>query len=232
MERLLTSASYENENSGFVQKKVTHETEKGNLTIWSNCRSELFGGLEMDAGLGKFAHYSSIIQKLEAFEAIARRIGGKITLALTEPNIIVGYNACWYPAPDERWSALGDLMYELAAVEVSRNYRGLSVAAKILELTLDDDFFEDKIAYINGFSWHWDLEGSGLNAAQYRMMMMRLYSPFGFREVYTNEPNIALRDENIMMIRVGGRVSSEDQRRFRYLRFGIKQAPSDSPSNR
>jgi acetoin utilization protein AcuA len=229
MERFLTSIS--DENSGLARKKVVHETERGSLFIYSNCSPDFFDGLEMDAGLGRFSHYSSIIQKLEAFESIARRDGARITLALVEPNIIVGYNACWYPPSDERWSALGDLMYELAAVEVSRNYRGLHVAARILELTLDDDFFEDKIAYINGFSWHWDLEGSGLNAAQYRKMMMRLYSPFGFREVYTNEPNIALRDENIMMIRVGSRVSPDDQRRFRYLRFGIKQPPSDSARN-
>jgi acetoin utilization protein AcuA len=52
---------------------------------------------------------------------------------------------------------------------------------------------------------------------------MKLYSRVGFREVYTNEPNIALREENLMMIRVGSRVTPEDQRRFRYLRFGIKQ---------
>ncbi|HMK35559.1 MAG TPA: N-acetyltransferase [Desulfomonilaceae bacterium] len=213
------------DKDGFVQKKVVHETEKGNLIICSNCQPDFFHDLVMDAGLGKFSHYSSIIQKLESFQKIARREGGRITLALVEPNIIVGYNTCWYPAPDERWSALGTLMYELAAVEVSRHYRGLHIARRILELTLDDDFFEDKIAYINGYSWHWDLEGSGLSAAQYRQMMMRLYSPFGFREVYTNEPNIALRDENIMMIRVGSRVSPDDQRRFRYLRFGIKQQP-------
>ena len=53
--------------------------------------------------------------------------------------------------------------------------------------------------------------------------MMRLYSRVGFREVYTNEPNVALREENLMMIRVGSRVTPEDRRRFRYLRFGIKQ---------
>lgn len=224
----MTSSSTENANDGFIQKNVIHETEKGTLIIRSNCPPGSFEGLKMDAGLGRFAHYSSIIQKLEAFESIALRPGGKVTLALMEPNVIVGYNACWYPTPDDRWSALGNLMYELAAVEVSRNYRGLHLGKRILELTLDEDFFEDKIAYMNGFSWHWDLEGNGLSAAQYRQMMMRLYSRFGFREVYTNEPNIALRDENIMMIRVGARVSPEGQRRFRYLRFGIKQPPSDS----
>lgn len=113
-------------------------------------------------------------------------------------------------------------MYEMAAVEVSRNFRSLQIAGRILEATMNEDFFEDKITYMCGFSWHWDLEGSGMNAVQYRQVMMKLYSRAGFREVYTNEPNIALREENVMMIRVGSRVTSEDRQKFRYLRFGVK----------
>ena len=113
-------------------------------------------------------------------------------------------------------------MYELAAIEVSRNYRGCRLGEKLLSMTMEDDFFEDKIAYMCGYSWHWDLEGKGLSAAQYRSMMKQLYSKFGFREVYTNEPNITLRAENIMMIRVGTRVTPEDQMKFRHLRFGMK----------
>jgi len=113
-------------------------------------------------------------------------------------------------------------MYEMAAVEVSRNFRSLRVGRRIMDVVMDEDFLDDKIAYMNGFSWHWDLEGSGLTAAQYRVMMMELYGKYGFRQVYTNEPNIALKPENVMMIRIGSRVSEEDQKRFRYLRFGIK----------
>jgi acetoin utilization protein AcuA len=218
MERLLTSGE-----SVVVRRTEILETADGKVAIHANCPPGFFQKLKMDDGLGKFSHYSSIIQKLEVFEEVANRKDGKVTLAIAEPGLIIGYNVCWYPPPDDRWSALGELMYEMAAVEISRNYRGMRIAAKILELTLAEDFFERKIAYMNGFSWHWDLEGTGLSGAQYRQLMMGLYSPFGFREVYTNEPNITLRDENVMLIRVGAEVSPEDQRRFRYLRFGIKQ---------
>jgi acetoin utilization protein AcuA len=176
----------------------------------------------MDSGLGAFAHFSSIIRKVEEFELASKREGANVTLALLDDNIIVGYGLCWYPQPDDRWSALGELMYEMAAVEVSRNFRSLRVGRRIMDVVMDEDFLDDKIAYMNGFSWHWDLEGSGLTAAQYRVMMMELYGKYGFRQVYTNEPNIALKPENVMMIRIGSRVSEEDQKRFRYLRFGIK----------
>lgn len=178
----------------------------------------------MEAGLGQFAHYASIIRNVAAFENISRREGGRVTLALFEESLIVGYGICSYPEEGERWRALGDLMYEMAAVEVSRNFRGLHVGRRVMDLAMDDDFYEDKIAYMQGLSWHWDLEGKGLTAAQYRLLMMDLYGPYGFREVYTNEPNLALRPENVMMIRVGSRVSEEDQKRFRHLRFGIKQS--------
>lgn len=203
-------------------KTIVQETPQGSLTVRSLCPPGFFTGLRLDSGLGRFAHYSSIIQNVEAFESVASQIGGRVTLAIIDTTLIVGYCVGWYPAPDERWSALGELMYESAAVEVSRNFRGLQIGRRMVDMTMDDDFFEDKITYMTGLSWHWDLEGKGLTAAKYRVMMMELYGRYGFREVYTNEPNIALRPENVMMIRVGSRVSEEDLKRFRYLRFGIK----------
>lgn len=202
-------------------RSVVYETPHGLLTIRAGWPPDSFDGLRLDSGLGRFPHYSSIIQKPESFKDVAERRGARITLAIAEPNAVAGYLTCWYPAEGERWAGLGDLMYEMGAIEVSRNYRGLHIARRMLELTLEDDFFEDRIAFLQGLSWHWDLEGNRLTAAQYRQILMKLCSPFNFREVYTNEPNVALRVENIMMIRVGSRVSPEDHKRFRYLRFGI-----------
>ena len=57
---------------------------------------------------------------------------------------------------------------------------------------------------------------------QYRKMMVGFVKKEGFKECYTNEPNIALREENFFIVRVGSRVSEEDRKRFRDLRFGIK----------
>jgi acetoin utilization protein AcuA len=97
----------------------------------------------------------------------------------------------------------------------------MGIASKIFDVIMDDDFFEDKIAYMNGFSWHWDMDGSGLTMPEYRRMMLRLLRKHGFEECYTNEPNVALREENFFMVRIGSRVSEEDRKRFRDLRFGI-----------
>ncbi|MGO8881649.1 MAG: N-acetyltransferase [Desulfomonilaceae bacterium] len=209
-------------NPELVNCTAFYETHCGQITICGLCEPGFFRNLKLDDGLGHFSHYSSIIQKLEAFETIATQKDGRVTLAIADSNVVAGYCVGAYPDKNDRWAALGELMYELAAIEVSRNYRGCRLGEKLLSMTMEDDFFEDKIAYMCGYSWHWDLEGKGLSAAQYRSMMKQLYSKFGFREVYTNEPNITLRAENIMMIRVGTRVTPEDQMKFRHLRFGMK----------
>lgn len=218
----MTKSSSDLQNDDREALAFSVETDRGSVYIKSKCEPELFENLILDDGLGHFSHYSSIIQKLDSFQKFALRKDGRVSLAIKSPDVVIGYCIGSYPEPDDRWSALGNLMYELAALEISRNFRGLSLAFRLLDQTMKEDFFEDKITYMCGYSWHWDLEGKNLTGGQYRNMMKQLYGKFGFREVYTNEPNIALRPENIMMIRVGARVSAEDQMKFRHLRFGMK----------
>lgn len=197
------------------------ESPVGAIGIYPRYPPGAFGDLKLDTGLGSFSHYSSIIQKLDVFERIAASRDGRVGLALLNEVVIVGYITCAYPDSTERWSKLGDLMYELATIEVSRNVRGFHLSSTLVGSVLRDDWFEDKIVYMNGFSWHWDLDGNGLTMAQYRNLMLNLMKQHGLQEYYTNEPNIAIREENLFMARVGSRVSPEDQQRFRNLRFGM-----------
>jgi len=199
----------------------TFETPHGSLAIYPERPAGSFDGLSLDSGLGNFAHYSSIIQRLDVFDKIAAGKDGRVTLAVKDESVVVGYVTWAYPDKSERWSKLGDLTYELAAIEVSRNYRHLHIGRTMIAAELEDSFFEEKITYMNGFSWHWDLDGAGLTMSEYRRVMIRLLKGFGFREQVTNEPNIALREENLFMARIGSKVSEEDQRRFRNLRFGM-----------
>ncbi|MEW6351555.1 MAG: N-acetyltransferase [Thermodesulfobacteriota bacterium] len=209
--------------SGPGMIKLVEETPNGRLTIYNRCRPGALDGLVMDEGLGKFSHYSSIIQRIEALDRVTSHKDGRVTLALWDETRVVGYAACWYPGPEERWRALGDLMYEMGAIETSRTKRGMGIAGKVFAALLDDDFFEDKICYLCGYSWTWDLDGSRMTIPQYRRALIALYRTQGFKECYTNEPNIALREENFFMVRIGSRVSEEDVKRFKNLRFGIKE---------
>jgi acetoin utilization protein AcuA len=203
------------------KQPLTAHAETNGIIIHPRFPAEAFRGLELDSGLGSFAHYSSIIQKLEVFERIASKKGGRVSLALRDERIVVGYLACWYPEETERWSRMGELMYELGAIEVSRNFRKTRIASQMLDMVLSDDFLESKIMYMNGFSWHWDLDGTGLNKFEYRKLMLNLLKNYGFRDYYTNEPNVALREENLFMARIGSEVSEQDRKRFSHLRFGI-----------
>ena len=200
------------------------ETPKGLVTIRSHCSPDFFFTLKPDSGLGDFAHYSSLIKRLDVLAEIASSKDGRVVIASVSSQgreVVIAYTASQYPGPRERWAALGDLMYEMAIIEVSRNYRGLHLSSIILKAIMDDDFFEDKIAYMNGFSWHWDLDGSGLTLAEYRRMIHGMLKTRDFQEYPTNEPNIAIREANLFMARVGSRVSQKDRRRFQNLLFGI-----------
>ncbi|MEW6110595.1 MAG: N-acetyltransferase [Thermodesulfobacteriota bacterium] len=204
-----------------LDERIFETTEEGTLSIVAKCPPQLFPDLVLDKGIGNFSHYRSIIQKLDVFQKIAATEGGRVAVAVIRDRVMVGYSACWYPPEGERWSKLGNLMYEMGAIEVSRNYRHLKIARRLINVLMEDDFFENKIAYMNGFSWHWDLDGTGMTMGQYRKMIMGLLRPHGFKEVYTNEPNIGLREENFFMARIGSRVSEENRAGFRNLRFGL-----------
>jgi acetoin utilization protein AcuA len=91
----------------------------------------------------------------------------------------------------------------------------------MVRLMLAHPKIERMIAYMVGYSWTWDLDGSGLNAQQYRNMLIKLFNPHGFIELQTNEPNICLKPENLFMGRIGSEVSDKLRQDFKWLRFGI-----------
>ena len=52
-------------------------------------------------------------------------------------------------------------------------------------------------------------------------MLIRLFSPHGFIEMQTNEPNICLKSENLFMARIGAQVDDTVRQAFKWLRFGV-----------
>ena len=203
-------------------KRIIRETSHGKVAIYSGYPAGHFDRLKLDSGIGNFAHYSSIIQKLDVFDKVASQSDGRVSIALLNETTVIGYLACWIPEQTERWSKLGGLMYEMGAIEVSRNFRKMGIAHTMVDLTIAGEFFDRRITYMNGFLWHWDLDGSGLSKFEYRKMMLKFLDNWCFHEFYTNEPNIGLRQENLFMARIGSKVTERDRQRFRDLRFGIR----------
>jgi acetoin utilization protein AcuA len=110
---------------------------------------------------------------------------------------------------------------EVTALEVARDWRSTGLGANIVKMLMTHPKVEDLIVYLVGYSWTWDLDGTEQSAQQYRKMMIKLFEPYGFQELETNEPNICLKPENIFMGRVGCNVPAEVQKKFKWLRFGI-----------
>lgn len=201
-------------------RTVVFDIPRGQLRVSTWCQPEFIATLEMDEGIGVFAHYRSMVRNRDMLLRMAAQPHSNIVLAHTGEDKIIGYIVFGYPSRLERWGRWEDgLIYELGSIEVSRSWREVSVARKMLEVSLDEDWFEDKVLILTGYCWHWDLEGARLSKLDYRRKLMGLFAQFGFRHHYTNEPNIMLDLANFLMVKVGSRVSLADQERFLDLCF-------------
>ena len=191
------------------------------INIHTKCTPEDIKNYTFDSQFGMHAQYKSLYTKRETLEANALEKNANVTLAL-EDNNIIGFGVLNFPEEGERWLELGDgLMMEVKAIEVCRRYRSLGVASQILEKLVMPELTCDLIIYMVGYSWTWDLDGTGHSALDYRNMLIRLFEPFGFQEMQTNEPNICLKPENLFMARIGTEVSADLQQQFKWLRFGV-----------
>lgn len=191
------------------------------IRIRSFCTPEAIRRYSFDGQFGMHAQYKSLYTKKESLENNTSQVNANVTLALDGENII-GFGVLNHPDEGERWQEMGPgLMMEVKAIEISRRFRSCGLASKILELLMHPAVVEEMIVYMVGYSWTWDLDGTGLSAQAYRNMLIRLFEPFGFQEMQTNEPNICLKPENLFMARVGQGVSEENKKKFKWLRFGI-----------
>jgi acetoin utilization protein AcuA len=206
----------------YAQHEIFVSTTLGELRIRSFCTPDEIRQFSFDHQFGTHAHYRSLYTKRESLERKAEQPDTNVVLAIVDSKRIVGFGVLAYPDPEERWARLApNLMMEVNAIEVSREWRSKKVARGIVQMMNVHPKIEDKVAYFVGYSWTWDLDGNRMTAQQYRQMMAHLFEPFGFEEYQTNEPNICLKSENIFMARIGENVSKELQNQFKWLRFGM-----------
>jgi acetoin utilization protein AcuA len=206
----------------YPQHEILLQTGMGGLRIRSFCRTEEIRGLEFDRQFGTHAQYRSLYTKRESLESKAQLPDANVVLAIADRDHIVGFGVLAYPDPEERWASLNpNVMMEVNAIEVSRSWRSKKIAGHLVQMMMMHPEIEEKIAYLVGYSWTWDLDGNRMSAQEYRQMMSRLFEPFGFVEYQTNEPNLCLKPENIFMGRMGKSVPAETQNRFKWLRFGL-----------
>lgn len=197
-------------------------TPNGSVRIRAFCTPPEIRRYTFDNEFTVYDNYKSLYTKRESLEEIAEQPGTNIVLALAGTHHIIGYGVLAYPEAAERWTALGPkIMIEVRAIEVCRRRRSGKIAGGILKKMLAYPQVEDKIVYMVGYSWTWDLDGTKKTAREYRRMLINLFEPQGFQEYQTNEPNICLKPENLFMGRIGKNISQVIQDRFKWLRFGL-----------
>lgn len=197
------------------------DTPRGRVWIRTHARPEFISSLRLDEGMGIFAapHYPPSREK-KALERIASQPESNVIVAYTDDGLLVGFIAIAPPSPAERWGKLsGKGLLEAMAIEVSRGWRSLGIADKMLECAVRDDFFADKIVICTGYSWHWDLEDTGLSKEEYRCMLLRYLEKAGFLYYDTDEPNVSLDPANFFTAYVGPQVEEELHREFENLLF-------------
>ena len=202
------------------QKRFEWSTRRGKVIINSFCSPDDIASLSFIKAYTKYARYRSIVSKKETLIKAALQPDTNVTLAFTPDGKIIGFGILEYPHPGERWQRVGDrIMMEISVIEVGRPWRSLGISKKILRFLVDHPLKGEKIFYMVGYSWTWDLEG--ISAMDYRNMLIKIFSQQGFKTFQTNEPNIMMRPENLFMVRIGANISEEIRKRFKLVRFDL-----------
>jgi acetoin utilization protein AcuA len=203
-------------------KEVLFSSPKGDIRIYSFCSPQKIRQYSFDGQFRNHEHYKSLYTRRQSLEDNAGCRDANVVLAVAEPENIIGFGVLAYPEPDERWTELGPkIMMEIKAIEVCRTWRSVGIAPRMMKMMLAHPHIEDKIIYLVGYSWTWDLSATGITARQYRETLIDLFEPYGFQEYETNEPNVCLKPENFLMCRIGKNIKQMIKDRFKWLRFGL-----------
>ncbi|MDD5747576.1 MAG: GNAT family N-acetyltransferase [Actinomycetota bacterium] len=200
------------------KNKKALDTPRGMVEIENYSPSSMLEKLSIDDGIFMFSRHNPERQK-EALVNVAKSDGGNVVTAVIGETL-VGYVGIHHPSERERWGKPKyNWLFELGAIEVSRNYRKLGIANAMLQATFDDPFYEDKIVFATGFTWHWDMEGTGLDKFQYRSMGVKFFGRYGFMEMSTDESNISMDPANLFLVRLGKSTTFSQYQKFAALLF-------------
>jgi acetoin utilization protein AcuA len=175
----------------------------------------LLAGLEPHQQLDRFRPPE---KQLEALIDIATDPQGTIT-ALVRGRRLLGYVAFHPPTEIESWGAdRTKQILELGAVEVAPEERGRRWAERMLLASFDGGRFDHTVVFATLYTWHYDLERSGLGDFAYKRMLERLYRSAGLEPFGTTDEEVRSSPANALMARLGPLAPAEVVAEFHRLR--------------
>lgn len=205
------------------QKILIWTAGECNITVKSFCSPDEIASLSLKDTFVESSNYNPILSKKESLISASLQQDTNVTIAYTDERKIIGISILQYPSPEERWVKIENrVMMEVSVVEVATKWRSKGISRKLLELLLEHPLKEHRIIYMVGYSWTWDVAGTDISVIEYRNMLIKLFSHFGFRIYPTNDPNVMLRHENLFMARMGANISENVQMKFKLLRFNME----------
>jgi len=185
------------------QNDISHyksmATPAGPIFLQDHCPPALVESLRADSGLRAFARLPQREHAL--LLGLAQRSDSRLALAYTQSGEIVGQVTL---APVDTWWEGLENTYEIA----------VGIARQLLTLVFEREPLERHIILGMGLSWHWDMEGLGINRFRYRQMVEQLFAPYGFVEYLTSEANIRMDPANILLGRLGSAVDQQTINQF------------------
>ena len=170
------------------------------ITIHPKISLERLRSLTMDRGMGNFFR-SFADPPLETKKMLRTLIkdGERsiVTVASNEKNEIIGYIAV-LPSTETWFNH--EKIYQIGAIEVSREYRKRGVGTDLMKI-FDHRFFDDTIVYTFCYSWHWDCSKETITA--YREALLKLLLSQNFSEESIDDINIKMDENNIFAVRYG-----------------------------
>lgn len=193
-----------------MHEKILFEvdTQALDVEVLVNPAAEVMQQSTIAPGMGiLYRYHPDANQRLaDGFPRFIQDGQGRLAIARVGKDII-GYVVIVKPDLQERW---GDpnapALWELGFIEVARGWRGRGIGRKLLRACFADGSLDDQIVLATAYSWHWDLDGTGLSKNAYRKVLDRFFGFEGFQPLDTDEPNIMEDPANRLLVRIGPRV--------------------------
>ena len=196
------------------RKQVELQTPKGVVFLEGPAEGAYLETLTMNSLLNNFRPAD---RQKTALVKITELPDGMIYLARHQQEI-VAYVAFHRPDEYSRWSRHPRVL-EMGGIEVSPAWRQCRIAENLLKLAFSNERLEDFIVITTEYCWHWDLKNTGLSLWGYQQVLTRLFGQVGLKKVSTDDPDILEHPANVLMAKIGSRVSKEDIALFEKMRF-------------